>query len=383
MPWMISEARLDPNQRDFLQKYDRDSKKNYWVKGFAGSGKSVLVVHAAIRALRDNPGLTICIVLFTHSLIDLFRTGLPEDLPNIPVMTYYRFKKRPRQYDLILVDEVQDLPADVLSTLKAHSKRLIVAGDEAQSIYDNRVAPEEIEQLADAEPYALTILHRLTQKIIDVASNIFPDKQLERAKKSRLKNVEVVVAYAEETDDEVAYVWENAVQNAVPGKPVAVLLPKRGRITQFANHVLASEGKPSWTPTQNQYGKTDFGAMNAHLKRQDVRLQYIGNSYGSLAETEKKGYVVLMTYHSAKGLDFETVFLPFLSDGLTIWRSNEARARTLFYVAITRSRLNLFLSYTGAPHRFVQDIPAGLVREVGLPLPEPDTKTTTDVEILF
>ena len=383
MPWMVPEARLDPNQRDFLQAYDRNSDKNYWVKGFAGSGKSVLVVHAAIRALQDNPGLKICIVLFTHSLIDLFRTGLPEDLPDIPVMTYYRFKKHTQQYDLILVDEVQDLPADVLSKLKAHSKRLIVAGDEAQSIYDNRVAPEEIEQLADAEPYTLTILHRLTQKIIDVASNIFPDKQLDKAKKSRLKNVEVVVAEAEESDDEVAYVWENAVQNAVPGKPVPVLLPKRGLITQFANQVLAREGKPSWNPTLNTYGKTDFGAMNAHLERQEVRLQYIGNSYGSLATTEQTGYVVLMTYHSAKGLDFETVFLPFLTDSLTIWRSDEARARTLFYVALTRSRLNLFLTHTGHPHRFVRDIPDRLVRKMSVPLPRVDQQTTSEEDILF
>jgi len=380
---MVPEARLDPNQRDFLQKYDRNGDTNYWVKGFAGSGKSVLVVHAAIRALQDNPGLTVCIVLFTHSLIDLFKTGLPEDLPNIPVMTYHRFKKRPQQYDLILVDEVQDLPANVLSTLKVHSKRLIVAGDEAQSIYDNRVDPQEIKQLAAAEPYALTILHRLTQKIIDIASKIFPNKQLEKAKKSRLKNVEVVVAHAEETDEEVGYVWETAVQNAVPGKPVAVLLPKRRLITKFANQVLAREGKPSWTPTNNQYGKTDFGAMNAHLSQQGVKLQYIGNKYGSLATTERTGYVVLMTYHSAKGLDYETVFLPFLTDSLTIWRGDEGRARTLFYVALTRSRLNLYLTYTGRPHRFVRDIPRHLVQEVALPLPEAAGESAIESEIIF
>lgn len=383
MPWMVKEPQLDPDQRDFLQRIDRGRDDNYWIKGFAGSGKSVLVVHTAIRARRDDPDKRICIVLFTHSLIDLFRTGLPEDLSDVPIMTYHQFLKHHQHYDLILVDEVQDLPEHVLTTLKARSTRLVVAGDEAQSIYDDRVDPEQITHLAQAEPYQLTVLHRLTNKIIEIATKIFPNKQLETAKKSRLKNVDVILAQADEEADEVAYVWKTAVENTLPGKPVAILLPKRSLITQFANEVLSQEGKERWVPTLNQYGKADFDAMNRHLKQEGLKLQYIGNSDGELAETEKVGTVILMTYHSAKGLDFETVFLPFLNDSLTIWRDDEDRARTLFYVAVTRSRLNLFLSYTGRPHRFVARIPKRLVHMKSLPLPEAPAPTADEPDFLF
>ena len=45
MAWMIREDQLDPDQKDFI---NIESKKtgNIWVKGFAGSGKSVLLVHS-------------------------------------------------------------------------------------------------------------------------------------------------------------------------------------------------------------------------------------------------------------------------------------------------------------------------------------------------
>jgi superfamily I DNA/RNA helicase len=70
-----------------------------------------------------------------------------------------------------------------------------------------------------------------------------------------------------------------------------------------------------------------------------------------------------MTYHSSKGLDFETVFIPGLDENYTIFnRNDEAMDRRLFYVAATRSRRNLFISYTGTtPHPFVANMPQDLL----------------------
>jgi len=373
MTWMVPESKLDPNQRDFLQTLARDGGRNFWIRGFAGSGKSVLVVHALNQAKRENPRIRVCIVLYTRSLIDLFKTGLPESLAGVEVMTYRQFEKAPRDCDLILVDEVQDLPANVLELLRKHSKRLIVAGDEAQSIYPDTVAPGDIPGLTGSTPYTLTILHRLTTRIIEIATAIFPDKQLDTAKKSRLKNVDVTVAQARKSADEVAYVWKKASENAQPGAPIAILLPRHDLITRFANEVLRQEGKEPWQETKNQYNKPDFGALNTHLRKAGLRLRYIGNQYSGLAQTEKEGTVVLMTYHSAKGLDFETVFLPYLDSQLSI-APDAGQANTLFFVAVTRTRLNLHLSYTGRPHPLVERIPEHLVHRISLPIIEPPNR---------
>ena len=58
----------------------------------------------------------------------------------------------------------------------------------------------------------------------------------------------------------------------------------------------------------------------------------------------------LLTYHRAKGLEFDAVFLPRLVDGELPFRSGRAKAdpqeeRRLLYVGITRARRYLFLTW--------------------------------------
>jgi len=67
------------------------------------------------------------------------------------------------------------------------------------------------------------------------------------------------------------------------------------------------------------------------------------------AEESGRG-VKLMTYHRAKGLEFEAVFLPRLLDGELPYRSGRNRApvdeeRRLLYVGITRAKRFLFLTW--------------------------------------
>ena len=46
MPWIIPENKLDAQQIEFLDNVDI-TRKNVWIKGFAGSGKSVLLAYTA------------------------------------------------------------------------------------------------------------------------------------------------------------------------------------------------------------------------------------------------------------------------------------------------------------------------------------------------
>ena len=64
------------------------------------------------------------------------------------------------------------------------------------------------------------------------------------------------------------------------------------------------------------------------------------------------------TYHAAKGLEFDTVFMPFLSaerwphppDAEIVgWEDASVRDSRLLYVGITRARSTLVLTYTGEP----------------------------------
>ena len=91
----------------------------------------------------------------------------------------------------------------------------------------------------------------------------------------------------------------------------------------------------------------------------------------------------LSTIHQAKGLEFDVVFVIMLCDGLfpskrsLESRDGEAEERRLMYVALTRARDELYLSYplvrtsygggmdlAQHPSRFLREIPRDLVEEV-------------------
>jgi len=100
--------------------------------------------------------------------------------------------------------------------------------------------------------------------------------------------------------------------------------------------------RESWGP--------DYDAMNNHLRQQGIKLQFIGSDYGALLDAERNKEAVLMTYHSSKGLDFDNVFLPFQNAQFYLPPS---KAETLFMVAMTRSRKNLYLTYFGYTHDLI------------------------------
>ena len=72
-----------------------------------------------------------------------------------------------------------------------------------------------------------------------------------------------------------------------------------------------------------------------------------------------------ITYHRAKGLEFDAVFLPRLIDGELPFRSGRAKAdpqeeRRLLYVGITRARRYLFLTWAAdrrtRPSPFLEEL---------------------------
>ena len=96
----------------------------------------------------------------------------------------------------------------------------------------------------------------------------------------------------------------------------------------------------------------------------------------------KVGTVKLMTVHAAKGLEFKYVFIVGLEDGLFPYQRHgendidSEEERRLFYVALTRARNKLFLSFTNfrtifgsrqinTPSEFISDIPTDIIEAEG------------------
>lgn len=95
-----------------------------------------------------------------------------------------------------------------------------------------------------------------------------------------------------------------------------------------------------------------------------------------------KNAVKIMTVHASKGLEFKYVFITGLEDGLFPHerlgekKEDEEEERRLFYVALTRTREKIFLSFSNfrtifgsrqinTPSEFIGDIPTDLLEKEG------------------
>jgi DNA helicase-2/ATP-dependent DNA helicase PcrA len=113
---------------------------------------------------------------------------------------------------------------------------------------------------------------------------------------------------------------------------------------------------------------------------------------GDTQEGEGRPALQLMTVHSAKGLEFHTVFLTGLEEGLFPHENSLSEAdgleeeRRLMYVAITRARRRLYISLAQSrmlhgqtryniPSRFVAELPSELVHWLS-----PYRRRTTDID---
>lgn len=357
MAWIIEENDLDAQQREFIDRMNFN-RKNVWIKGFAGSGKSILLAYTAKKVRTKSPSASILLIVFTQSLAEMFKSAFKEIGVNVTVETYFRFMKGNNHYDYILCDEVQDLTPRILQEMKSRGTHVVVAGDSNQSIYErdpqwqeDTVTPSEIGRLIDGDSFELGIIHRLSRSIIDAVQRFLPRMNIFSAKRDMTKSdTEIRLCEAPSEEKEVAYVMEQATKAVNVGDTAAILIPSAQKIIYFVNLVLRHAGKSAWEGVTNQYGKTDFGAMNTYLKANGVKIQYVGNGYGSFSENDRR--IILMTYHSAKGLDFENVFIPFANNNLYI-NSDESMAKTLFMVAMTRARKNLYISYFGYPSDYL------------------------------
>ncbi|MDP2651206.1 MAG: UvrD-helicase domain-containing protein [bacterium] len=123
----------------------------------------------------------------------------------------------------------------------------------------------------------------------------------------------------------------------------------------------------------------EFGPEEATLKfMSDAALQSDQDEMDDTSHSAR-----LMTVHASKGLEFDTVFVAGLEDGLFphqkvtkegISPQEAEEERRLFYVALTRARKKVFLSYAqtrtvfgrrqvNIPSEFIFDIPEELTEE--------------------
>lgn len=351
MKWLVDYGILDDQQKNFVDNVDID-QQNIWIKGFPGSGKSVLLAYVFKRIINKNPKPRVVVVLFTHALIAMYEAAFQEMGLKAKIQTYFQFRKSREEYDYILCDEVQDLTPSILDEMNQRAKHVIVAGDENQSIYEcdpqtqeKTVEPNQINTLLKAISFQLNIIHRLTKSIRSAVNKVFPKLNIFTSPIDLTKiDIGVRLCEALNMDEEVKYIEKEGRKAIRVHEGVVVLFPTHREILSFINKLLVLNDKLEYSGI-----KLD-DQLNLYLSDSGIPIQYVGNGYGSFIDNNR---IAVMTYHSSKGLDFDHVFIPGMSSGRFIAKDVEI-AKRLFLVAMTRSRKNLYITYSGNLHGSVQ-----------------------------
>jgi hypothetical protein len=358
MKWMIEEARLGEDQKDIIAEVGKLNGKPIWIQGHAGSGKSVVLLHCLSDYLIRHKNARVAIVVFTHALGDLLKTGLKQ-IPalanrSIPVYTIYGLRNqldKGERYDAIFCDEVQDLPLSFINKMKEGCAQLFIAGDAAQSIYGK--VPIFNERPANKNEIGLTIqpiekisstIYRLTQSILNVLKNVYLELVRDKTYIGK-EDSEIRLYQADDITQETIFCWEESemINTTRPSEVNAILLFKKDDIVFFINEVLKFKGKETWESVRTSNNDYDFYSLNSHLEKVGLPLMYVGNNYGSLEQADVNNKVIIMTYHSSKGLDFDAVCLPYIHTDL----SATSNINALILVALSRAKRDLFITSTG------------------------------------
>jgi superfamily I DNA/RNA helicase len=344
--WLIDPGELDEFQREIQGLSINDS---YVIKGCAGSGKTILALYRAndirIRALAEGAdSANFTMVVFTKALRSFIRSGIQELGIDLKQVVHYQ-KWDGSEVDYIVVDEAQDFTKDELNVFStAKRKSIMLYGDTQQQLYNNLKTGGvlSIEQIATHMGLAEKELlknYRLTKEIAAFASYLSTDKDLEKkctktgGEKPKLKKFS---AWQAELD---FIIGEIGTRNLTD---VAILLPFN--VKSAAPHNNAHRNVES---VKEYFDSKGFShEFKLHMNDTD-RMELDFDS--DLAK--------VMTYHSSKGLQFESVFIPFCDyPNHDAWFAE--RYQNPLYVALTRTYKNLYLSHTDRLTPFMRGIPS-------------------------
>lgn len=333
--WMIKESELDENQRSVLNAV---VDKSCIVSGCAGSGKSILALVKAQRIQKER-GNDYQIVVFTKALCRYMNSGRKQLGLNKTFTYHWDWKNRlhcPKS-DYIIVDEIQDFTTDeIREFIQATRKQFFFYGDTAQSIYEglkDTIGVDDIRfsinEARNAKYWELYNNYRLPVPVARLSQYIGVDLPpfVASTYKSPEKEVPHIIEYDSYTEQLEAIHRIIEDQNLTD---VAILLPHNNNVLFAYNHLRNMGGNYELRYKDNEDYKQSQDTLNFDSSNPKI-----------------------MTYHSAKGLQFETVFLPFLED-------YEEEQRKALYVAVTRTYKNLYLMWSDYEPDFLSDIPNDL-----------------------
>lgn len=251
------------------------------------------------------------------------------------------------RYHAILIDEAQDFAPSwfraAFAMLNPATKMVFIAGDGTQQIYRHDFTWRELGLgITARDSFTLTRSYRSTRQIVDVALEVIRDSQtlLRELTDSGDKLVEPDERYAE-----------------FRSGPMPVLLSFESPEKEYAEvaREIVSLLRQGYQPSQIailRRHRFRNDALTDKLNEADIPFHFLNS--GTPQDNEG---IQLCTLHSAKGLEFEAVFICGLDEfqvKTPVETSDDEFQqmldfeRKLLYVGMTRARQLLYITYSGA-----------------------------------
>ncbi|HCS20124.1 MAG TPA: hypothetical protein DIW47_06100 [Bacteroidetes bacterium] len=337
--WFVNEGELDDEQYNIKSM---SLKNSYIVKGGAGSGKTVLALWRMIEILAQEEDCIL--IVYTRALKEFIFAALEKN-PVFPISARGRvmterewiLRGRPKASHII-IDEVQDFSSGDIDAFRDNATNSIALfGDSAQKLYTTKhsydsdgqdsitLSIEEIAKKLRLPVRSLNRNHRLPKKIARFAETMNPEGQkLEHQCRKEGTRVPMVVNCSSSRSE---IDWIISLINSRGLTDVGILLPNNDSVMSVYAEFIDRE-----IPCELKYKKQDTNRFTLDFSSDNPKI---------------------MTYHSAKGLQFQYVFLPFCTR-----LNSDIRHERPFYVACTRASEELFVTYAEEMHSYISKIPA-------------------------
>lgn len=334
MQWHIDEEELDEFQ-EHVQNLRLDG--SYVVSGNAGSGKTVLALWRAKLIQNLNEG-DFTVLVYTKALRKFIENGVRAiGLNEANVINYDQWKRNPICVDYIIIDEAQDFVENRIRRMISKARTgVMLFGDTAQQLYpiiknERTLTIREIAQLTGFDEKPLKLNHRLPKPV---------------AKFAELIN---------QVDNLV-----DTCQNEGGPKPRIIRFENWRKELDFIMREIDSRGFSDVGILLPFNKKSTTGMAPEHYSVESVKTYFEENDFDALYKIKDDDDLAFdsdlpkgMTYHSSKGLQFETVFLPHC--GESWWKY-----RNPLYVALTRTSRNIIITYSDNLTAFFDKIPRDL-----------------------
>lgn len=274
----------------------------------------------------------------------------------------------------VLCDEYQDVNMKqdmLLHILSGLYQNLFVVGDDDQNIYTWRGSDPEYminfdKTHENVQDYSLTENFRSTPQIVNAAKSLISanqnrlEKQIDDGDITQKNVIEYYNAISELHDTYVAYTCTDIVNKCLDMGYRKALeqdidQTRLDNVSELIRTITALE--------EDNQEKVELADLLSHFAL-----------FSAQDEDGEYNVVKVMTIHTAKGLEFDTVFVPGLVEGQ--FPSSRLRnedeyeeERRLLYVAMTRAKNMLYLStyrkkdgrFGARPSAFLSDIDTNLL----------------------